>query len=185
MKHSSILIVTLIAIIVLAGIGAAMAFNKNKINQPLVCTMEAMLCPDGSYVGRTGPKCEFAPCPTPINPATTSTPVASTTPINPTPVKTGTTAKLNQTILNNGVYITPLDLISDSRCPSDVTCIWAGTATLKTKLKAGNKTEEIVLTLREPIKFQNKTITLEDVFPAPSSKTVIESPDYKFSFGVK
>ncbi|MDP3763729.1 MAG: GerMN domain-containing protein, partial [bacterium] len=27
------------------------------------CTMEAKLCPDGSYVGRTGPKCEFAACP--------------------------------------------------------------------------------------------------------------------------
>lgn len=27
------------------------------------CTMEAKLCPDGSYVGRSGPKCEFTPCP--------------------------------------------------------------------------------------------------------------------------
>lgn len=26
------------------------------------CTMEALLCPDGSYVGRTGPQCEFSPC---------------------------------------------------------------------------------------------------------------------------
>lgn len=27
------------------------------------CTQEAKLCPDGSAVGRTGPNCEFAPCP--------------------------------------------------------------------------------------------------------------------------
>jgi hypothetical protein len=27
------------------------------------CTQEAKLCPDGSYVGRTGANCEFAPCP--------------------------------------------------------------------------------------------------------------------------
>ncbi len=27
------------------------------------CTLEAKICPDGSYVGRTGPNCEFAPCP--------------------------------------------------------------------------------------------------------------------------
>jgi putative hemolysin len=27
------------------------------------CTMEAKECPDGSYVGRSGPNCEFAPCP--------------------------------------------------------------------------------------------------------------------------
>ena len=31
----------------------------------IACTMEAKLCPDGSAVGRSGPKCEFAPCPTP------------------------------------------------------------------------------------------------------------------------
>lgn len=30
---------------------------------PVACTMEAKLCPDGSAVGRTGPNCEFAPCP--------------------------------------------------------------------------------------------------------------------------
>lgn len=29
----------------------------------VACTMEAKLCPDGSAVGRTGPNCEFAPCP--------------------------------------------------------------------------------------------------------------------------
>lgn len=28
-----------------------------------MCTQEAMACPDGSYVSRTGPNCEFAPCP--------------------------------------------------------------------------------------------------------------------------
>ena len=28
-----------------------------------VCTQDAKLCPDGSYVGRTGPNCEFAKCP--------------------------------------------------------------------------------------------------------------------------
>ncbi|MBF8249775.1 MAG: hypothetical protein HW400_376 [Candidatus Levybacteria bacterium] len=33
-------------------------------NNPIACTMEAKLCPDGkTYVGRTGPKCEFSPCP--------------------------------------------------------------------------------------------------------------------------
>ncbi len=31
--------------------------------QGVACTMEARLCPDGSYVGRTGPDCEFAACP--------------------------------------------------------------------------------------------------------------------------
>jgi len=39
-----------------------------RLNSPtdlgqVACTQEAKLCPDGSYVGRTGPKCEFTACP--------------------------------------------------------------------------------------------------------------------------
>ena len=29
----------------------------------VACTMEAKECPDGSFVGRVAPDCEFAPCP--------------------------------------------------------------------------------------------------------------------------
>jgi hypothetical protein len=31
--------------------------------EPVACPADAKQCPDGSYVVRTGPKCEFAPCP--------------------------------------------------------------------------------------------------------------------------
>ncbi len=34
---------------------------------PVACTKEAKICPDGSAVGRTGPNCEFAPCPSPTS----------------------------------------------------------------------------------------------------------------------
>jgi hypothetical protein len=43
-----------------------LAAGCGKVQQkpgPVACTMEAMQCPDGSYVGRSGPKCEFAACP--------------------------------------------------------------------------------------------------------------------------
>jgi hypothetical protein len=32
-------------------------------SEPVVCTMEVKQCPDGSWVGRVPPKCDFAPCP--------------------------------------------------------------------------------------------------------------------------
>ncbi len=38
-------------------------FTKQEEAQEIACTAEAKLCPDGSSVGRTGPKCEFAACP--------------------------------------------------------------------------------------------------------------------------
>jgi hypothetical protein len=62
--------VFLIALAALAG-GAFMAgtfsadveMEEDMLNEGLVaCTADAMQCPDGSYVGRTGPNCEFAPC---------------------------------------------------------------------------------------------------------------------------
>lgn len=33
------------------------------LKEGVICTQEVRLCPDGSFVARTGPKCEFAPCP--------------------------------------------------------------------------------------------------------------------------
>jgi putative hemolysin len=37
--------------------------TADKNNEEVFCTMDAKLCPDGSYVGRVGPKCEFSTCP--------------------------------------------------------------------------------------------------------------------------
>lgn len=33
------------------------------IEQPVACTADAKICPDGTGVGRVGPDCEFAACP--------------------------------------------------------------------------------------------------------------------------
>ncbi|MCX6813099.1 MAG: GerMN domain-containing protein [Candidatus Azambacteria bacterium] len=37
--------------------------GASKPAEPVACTRDVKLCPDGSYVGRIPPKCEFAPCP--------------------------------------------------------------------------------------------------------------------------
>ena len=53
-------------IIFLTIIGSASAYLfLNSSNKEKACSMEAKICPDGSSVDRTGPKCEFASCPTP------------------------------------------------------------------------------------------------------------------------
>jgi hypothetical protein len=31
-------------------------------SEGIACTADAMQCPDGSYVGRVPPTCDFAPC---------------------------------------------------------------------------------------------------------------------------
>lgn len=38
-------------------------WDLRKDTSGIICTMEAKQCPDGSYVGRVPPSCDFAPCP--------------------------------------------------------------------------------------------------------------------------
>jgi hypothetical protein len=60
---NKILMAVLVLILLAGGISVYLFLNKGDVSDQIVCTMDAKMCPDGSAVGRTGPKCEFAPCP--------------------------------------------------------------------------------------------------------------------------
>lgn len=56
-----------LALAIIAGaarmfITPASAPAPTEPGEEVACTMDAMMCPDGTYVGRTGPNCEFV-CP--------------------------------------------------------------------------------------------------------------------------
>jgi hypothetical protein len=44
-------------------IAGTLVFDTPAEGDQVFCTMDAKICPDGSYVGRVAPRCEFAPCP--------------------------------------------------------------------------------------------------------------------------
>lgn len=56
------LLMIAVQIIVFAGYFGVPHRGENSLNSNPVCTQEAKQCPDGSYVSRTGPNCEFAEC---------------------------------------------------------------------------------------------------------------------------
>jgi hypothetical protein len=61
----------LAAVLVAGGV----IYATRNVSHPRACTEEAKQCPDGSYVGRTGPDCEFAACPSVVpSPAPVPTP---------------------------------------------------------------------------------------------------------------
>jgi len=64
MNQKGISSITIILIIVgiLVIAGGIWAWQSQK-EKPVACTQDTKLCPDGSYVSRTGPNCEFAACP--------------------------------------------------------------------------------------------------------------------------
>ena len=84
MRKDFIIFIILVIILLVGGIYSVVKQGGESVGgEPIACTMDAMMCPDGSYVGRTGPNCEFV-CP---NQNT------STTPLN-TPVFKGVVSKL-------------------------------------------------------------------------------------------
>ncbi len=76
-KKWIIIILVLLGLFAIAGAGGYFFLNQSKTPVAVIptptqaleqaaCTLDAKECPDGSYVSRQGPKCEFAPCPTGI-----------------------------------------------------------------------------------------------------------------------
>jgi hypothetical protein len=68
-------LIILAALLTLTGAGCSNKTNGAQIpigETPVICTQDARQCADGSYVGRTGPNCEFAACPAESKPAPTT-----------------------------------------------------------------------------------------------------------------
>jgi len=68
--NKTLLAIFIIAVFVLGGLlyiynPEPAEYENPDEAEPVFCTMDAKLCPDGSYVGRVPPDCEFAPCPEP------------------------------------------------------------------------------------------------------------------------
>ncbi len=176
------MIKTGISIGVIVAVGAAVWFalasgaqNKTPVangsgatsTESWECNGDAKICPDGSSVGRTGPKCEFIACPSPD-----ATSAILTTYLGG-----------NATGLN--VTVSPREIVSDSRCPADVQCIWAGTVEVRAALATQVAHGEHVFVLGKPHTFGDFFVTLKEVTPAPIAGEEIPESSYRFVFEVK
>lgn len=166
-----------IGILAVVAIGVYVSSRPKSITSipspdAVACTADAQMCPDGSFVGRTGPNCQFAACPA----------VASPQSGDQTLLPTG----INKPVTGFGVTITPIKVLEDSRCPVDVTCIQAGTVKMTAKVRIDQQGTESVETfsLGVPVSVGGGTITLVRVNPTKSAGGEIPSSNYQFSFKV-
>ena len=97
--------------------------------------------------------------------------------------------KLGETVEQNGITIKFDDVITDSRCPKGVTCVWAGeVVVLVTIYNDGKKSEQKKLTLSPTSQLQDLTgnlyitdalkLTAFNVFPYPDTKAKIDKKEY-------
>lgn len=165
----------LIGVIVIAG--AVYFVWASFMRTPLItenngggtaCTADAMQCPDGSWVGRSGPNCEF------VCPVSTS---------SPSSVYLQT--RIDQGATGLDVKVVPLQVMEDSRCPTDVQCIQAGTVRVRALLTSGLGTAAQIFALNTPITTEAEIITLVDVTPVKVSTQSISSSEYRFTFKVE
>ncbi|HEV8677526.1 MAG TPA: hypothetical protein VN701_01710 [Candidatus Paceibacterota bacterium] len=174
MQKNWLAIFIVIVVLLVGGVYAfktnllGFAFGNAQTGGEVACTMEAKLCPDGSSVGRTGPHCEFAACPT----ATTASGNAT--------LKTS----LTQTATGAGLSITPLEVLEDSRCPAGVECIQAGTVRVSAQVAGPAGTAAQTFALNEPEEVGAQTVTLIQVAPLKTEGQQINQADYRFTFVV-
>jgi len=78
------------------------------------------------------------------------------------------------------VNLTPISVDQDSRCPSGVQCIWAGTVRLKVLVEPAGANHAVFATLGQPLGVDGGTLLLEQAMPQRTSKAQIPPSHYSF-----
>jgi len=165
-----------IFVVVLAASAAVFVLIPRRLAEvspvPVFCAMDAKICPDGNAVGRQGPSCEFAPCPT----ATLPDAIVS---------NGNLTLAVGQKGNVNGLIITLNAFVQDSRCPIDVVCIQAGAVTVNVTLTDATHSEMKNFPSDEvPQKFGKYRVSIADIAtPRQNQKEVLEG-QYRITFHV-
>jgi len=81
-----------------------------------------------------------------------------------------------------------VELVEDSRCPSDAQCVWAGNAKIKIRVTKNGKPEIITLDTNGPHQYATTadgySIKLVGLTPAPRSNIRIDRNGYVATFEV-
>lgn len=101
------------------------------------------------------------------------------------------TLKIGQsaTISEENIEIELIEIIGDSRCPKDVTCIWAGVASCHISLTHDGKSYSLVL--NQPGLSEQTSepfidyILVYDILPYPSEKEKVDFKDYKLNIEIR
>ncbi|MDQ5950691.1 MAG: hypothetical protein QG585_633 [Patescibacteria group bacterium] len=119
-------------------------------------------------------------------------PVSTTTGVIVTSTTTTTTTlptqkkgvHFGEVFAQNGISVKPIELIGDSRCANGLTCIWAGTVSVKVEVvESGEKRTEII-DLENSIQLKNYTLSLSKVSPYPEKDGKIPLANYLFEFSI-
>jgi len=95
--------------------------------------------------------------------------------------------QINHETPYKGIKIKFVDLIEDSRCPTDTTCVWAGNAKISVQLSKNGKKKILEMNSGmspKTVQFEGYDITLTKLTPAPASNIRIRKDGYVATFSL-
>ncbi|MEP7316314.1 MAG: hypothetical protein ABI667_06435 [Sphingomicrobium sp.] len=98
------------------------------------------------------------------------------------PIRSDGLAMIDQPTRVGDLVVTPKMVIEDSRCPSDVQCVWAGRVVLTARLDGAGWRETVDLKSGEPYRTHGISVVLISVQPDKASGAVQPAGQYVFGF---
>lgn len=91
-------------------------------------------------------------------------------------------AGLNERVYVDGPYVTPLEVLEDSRCPMNARCIWAGRTRISIKVDLGSRSETREIATDAPIQVADGQLSLVEVQPDRMAGEEADPGKYRFGF---
>ena len=98
------------------------------------------------------------------------------------PVQAGPTAGLGQVAYTNGLYVRPIAIVEDSRCPINAICVWAGRLIVRSEVRGGSWKKVLNLELGKSQQVADGALTLIGAQPSKLAGTPAEPGAYRFTF---
>jgi len=94
------------------------------------------------------------------------------------------TVRFAETAREDGLQVTPISLVEDSRCPTGVQCIQAGTVRIEARIvdRGGGRTA--IIGLGVPARLEGGWVSLVGACPYPVHGTRIAPRDYLFTLAL-
>ena len=73
---------------------------------------------------------------------------------------------------------------ADSRCPSDVACVWAGEVVVRLSVRKDSRTQELSIKATQSLPVDGFSVTVLDVLPPRASSQRIAPADYRVTLKV-
>lgn len=73
---------------------------------------------------------------------------------------------------------------SDSRCPSDVACVWAGEVIVRLSVRKDRRPKELAIKAAQSVPVEGFMLTVLDVLPSRASSQPIAPGDYRVTLKV-